>query len=232
VRRVDPLRDGPAAVGDEPLLLAGLAPTFAGADRAAAAKLAVEWGAQALVMDDGLQNPRLIKDLSLLVIDGAAGFGNRRLIPAGPLREPVAAAADRCDTAIIIGHDDHGVERSLGLRALHARLEAAEDLSGMRVLAFAGIGRPEKFFATCAAAGAEIAATRSFPDHHRFTARETEALLREAVRLGATPVTTPKDAVRLPAALRAQVRVIGVRLVWSDEAALETLLAPVLKPRR
>ncbi len=224
---VAPDRDCAALVGDEALLLARLAPTYVGADRAATARAAIADGAAVLVMDDGLQNPTLCRDTALLVIDGATGFGNGRVLPAGPLREPAAAAAARCRAAVLIGPDDTGACRLLppGMPVLAAFLAPTrDDLGGRRVFAFAGIGRPDKFFALLTASGAELAGHRAFPDHHRFTRAELDFVLAEARRLHAMPLTTPKDAVRLPPALRAEVEVSGVRLVWQQEAAIEALL--------
>jgi tetraacyldisaccharide 4'-kinase len=228
--RVDLARHHAEAVGDEALLLAALAPTWVAADRAAGARAAVAAGAQVLVMDDGLQNPTLAKTLSLLVIDGAAGFGNGRVIPAGPLREPVAAAASRCRAAVLIGADAAHACAQLppALPVLRAELRPAPEIAaviGQRVLAFAGIGRPEKFFAMLAAAGVVVAHTVAFPDHHRYTRAELDRLLATAARLDAVPVTTPKDAARLSPADRARVAVVGVRLAWQDAAALAALLA-------
>lgn len=226
VLRVEPGVHPAILVGDEPLLLAAAAPTWVGRDRAAAARAAVQAGAAALVMDDGLQNPGLMKDLALLVVDGGAGFGNGRVLPAGPLREPVAAAAERCRAAVLIGEDRVGALAALppGLPVLRAALAAEGDLAGRHVLAFAGIGRPGKLGETLAAAGAEVAGLRPFPDHHAFTAAELDALMAEAAALRAELVTTPKDAVRLPPGYRERVRVAGVRLVWEDEAAVEGVL--------
>ena len=225
--RVEPSHDA-AAVGDEALLLAALAPCWVSADRAAAARAAVAAGATLLVMDDGLQNPGLCKDLSLLVVDAASGFGNGRLLPAGPLREPVAAAAGRCQAAAVIG--DGAVALPASLPRLHATLrpdDAMQALAGRRVLAFAGIGRPEKFFASLEQAGATV--TRApFADHHRYARRELDRLLRRAAQDGLTLVTTPKDAVRLPAEVRGQVTVAGVSLAWRNEAALVATLQAVL----
>ena len=219
-----------ADVGDEALLLAAMAPTFVGADRAASARLAVAAGATVLVMDDGLQNPGLEKDLSLLVIDGAAGFGNGRVLPGGPLREPARTAAQRCHAAVLIGDDSRGAASWLpaNLPIMRADLQQeATGLAGRRVFAFAGIGRPKKFFATLAQSGAVLAGHRAFPDHHAFRPAELRRLARNAQRLDATLVTTPKDAMRLSPAWRAQVSVAGVRLSWADEAPLEALLGRV-----
>ena len=221
--------DSASLVGDEALLLAEIAPTWVGPDRASSARAAVAAGAQALVLDDGLQNPTLIKDLSLLVVDGGSGFGNGHVLPAGPLREPVGAGAARCQAAVLIGADETGALAQLprGLPVLHARLAQGPELSGLAgepVLAFAGIARPEKFFDGLQQAGVTVAARRSFPDHHPYSAGEIQDVLETARRLLATPVTTPKDAVRLPPALRHGIQVVGVRLVWDDDAAAITRL--------
>ena len=221
--------DPAALVGDEALLLAAEAPTWVGADRAASARAAVAAGAGVLLMDDGLQNPGLVKDISLLVIDGGAGFGNGRVLPAGPLREPVAAAAARCAAAVLIGADRTGALAVLppGLPVLRAALvagEGAEALRGARVLAFAGIARPEKFFATLEELGAKLVGREAFPDHAPFHPAVLDRLLDRATRLGAIPLTTAKDAVRLDPARRARVRVLDVALAWEDVAALERLL--------
>ncbi|MBV8200059.1 MAG: tetraacyldisaccharide 4'-kinase [Acidobacteria bacterium] len=225
VHRVSP--DDPVSlVGDEALLLARVAPTWIGADRAAAARAAIAEGAAALVMDDGLQNPTLHKDVSLLVIDGGAGFGNGRVLPAGPLREPVAAGAARCTAAVLIGEDrTRAVPQLGGLPVLRARLVADETihaLAGRAVFAFAGIGRPEKFFTSLREAGAAVTGTRGFPDHHAYSERDIESVLRDAGT--ATAVTTPKDAVRLPLRLRGRVLTAGVTLAWDDPSAIEALL--------
>ena len=223
---VDPARHGAADVGDEALLLAGHAPTWVARDRAAGALAAVAAGARAVVMDDGFQNPALAKDLSLLVVDGATGFGNGRLVPAGPLREPVARGLARADAVVVMGEDRAGVAARVAPRpVLRARVEAEDgSLAGRRVLAFAGIGRPEKFFATLRALGAEVAEAHAFADHHPYREDEVRRLLDRAAALAAEPVTTAKDAFRLPAAQRDRVRVLPVRAVWDDPAALDALL--------
>ena len=154
------------------------------------------------------------------------------MIPSGPLREPVAAAAARCAAAVLIGEDRGGALAALppGLAVLRAELEQQDTagLAGRRVLAFAGIGIPEKFFAGLRAAGVVVVETESFADHHPYAPAEIERLLARAEAAGALAVTTPKDAVRLPPGLRGRVRVVGVRLVWQDPAALDALLAGVL----
>ncbi len=224
--------DTAAEVGDEALLLAEVAPTWTGADRADSARAAGAAGATVLLMDDGLQNPSLCKDLSLLVVDGDTGFGNGRVLPAGPLREPVAVGAARCQAAVVIGAS---VPLPPGLPVLRASLVQGPEIAalrGKRVLAFAGIANPGKFFAPLAAAGAEVVAQVPFPDHFAYARQDLEALLTRAAQLDAIPVTTPKDAVRLPADIRARVTVIGVGLAWSDEAALTALLDGIARPRQ
>ena len=228
--RVDPIRHDAASWATSRMLLAEVAPTWVGADRAAAARAAMAAGAQALLMDDGLQNPSLQKTASLLVIDGAIGFGNGRVMPAGPLREPASAAAARCRAGVLIGPDLAGARASVpGLPMLEARLAPSQRLDGARVFAFSGIARPAKFHATLQEAGAELAGYAAFPDHHRFTKSELDRVLSAATEFGAMPITTPKDAVRLPDPVRAVAEVLGVRLEWADEAALDRLLDEVLR---
>ena len=216
-------------VGDEALLLAEVAPTWVSADRAAGARMAVGEGADSIVMDDGLQNPGLARDCSLLVIDGGYGFGNGRVLPAGPLREPVAAAAARCRAAVLIGADAHGALAMLPpdlpvLRAVLLPDIAALD-TGRPYFAFAGIGRPEKFFDGLRASGVTLAGARPFADHHPYAPSELADLARDAARAGATLLTTPKDMARLAADQRQGIAIAGVTLAWEDEAALERLLA-------
>jgi tetraacyldisaccharide 4'-kinase len=212
-------------------LLAQVAPTWTSADRAATAQAAIRAGAKILLMDDGLQNPTLAKTSSILVIDGRTGFGNGRVLPAGPLREPVAAAATRCQAAVLIGPDLTGAISRLHLPVLTADLvqdPSIAALAGRKVVAFAGIALPDKFFDPLRRAGAILAATRPFPDHHAYTARELDILLREAQDHEATLVTTPKDAVRLSPAIRAQVTVIGVGLEWHHPEQIERMLEKMI----
>ncbi len=224
------------AVGDEAMLLAAAAPTVVARDRAAGARLAVEHGADIVVMDDGFQNPRLAKTLSLLVVDGAVGFGNGRLLPAGPLREPIDAGLARADAVVLVGADAAGVRARIGtaLPIIPARLtphDAWDGLRGRRVVAFAGIGRPEKFFDMLAAHGITVVERLGFADHHRYDDADLQRLDAAATRAGAALVTTAKDAVRLPAAFRARITVLGVTLAWDDPTTPERLLAPLLTQR-
>ena len=227
--RVDPERDDARAVGDEPLLLARAAPTWVARDRAAGARAAVEGGAGCIVMDDGFQNPALAKDLSLVVVDGGYGFGNERVIPAGPLREPVAAGMARADAIVLVGEDTAGASRHFaGKPVLDARIvreEAAARFAGKDVVAFCGIGRPEKFFATLTALGAKVAEEMPYPDHHAFRDEEIMFILEVAAKRGAAAVTTEKDFVRLSADARRMVEAVPVRIEFADPAKLEAMLA-------
>lgn len=221
--------DPVSLVGDEALLLAKVAPTWTGANRAASARAAIQAGARILLMDDGLQNPTLAKTCSILVIDGRTGFGNGRVLPAGPLREPVAAAAARCQAAVLIGPDVTGALAALPLALPVLRAELVQDpgiaaLAGREIIAFAGIAFPEKFFGPLRQAGAYLVAARPFPDHHVYTGQELDELLREARDRGASLVTTPKDAVRLPQAIRSKITVIGVGLNWREPSQIDQLL--------
>jgi tetraacyldisaccharide 4'-kinase len=230
---VDAARHTAAEVGDEPLLLAAIAPVVVSADRVAGARLAADLGAGIVVMDDGFQNPSLAKQLSLVVVDGKRGLGNGAVFPAGPLRAPLADQLERTDALVVIGHgsaaDDVGsaVARRGGT-VLRARLVAdpadVTVLKGKRVLAFAGIGDPEKLFATLRGCGIEIAATKGFADHHVYSKTELTTLQAEAVRHGATLVTTAKDLARLGAA-GAGISALKVALVFEDQAALRQLVA-------
>jgi tetraacyldisaccharide 4'-kinase len=228
--RVDPARHSAAEVGDEPLLLAQAAPTWVARDRARGGRAAAEAGAALLLLDDGLQNPGIAKDLSLLVVDGGYGFGNGRVLPAGPLRESLAAGLARADAVVLMGDDRAGVGALLGAKpVLRARLvaERAGQFAGRPVVAFAGIGRNAKFFDTLAGTGARLVARHGFPDHHRYRAAELDRLGAEAEAAGALLVTTAKDAARLAPAWRARVAVLHVAVAWQDEAMLDALLARI-----
>ncbi len=239
--RVDPIRHGCSEVGDEALLLARIAPTWVAADRVAGARAAIAAGAHAIVMDDGFQNPSLAKDVSLVVVDGAYGFGNGRVMPAGPLREPLAQGLARADAVVIVGDDRTGARDRIvaagfaTLPVLGARIvpgPEAEALAGRKVVAFAGIGRPAKFFVTVRDVGAKVVAAHAFPDHHVFSAGELRRLRSEAEGAGAVLVTTAKDAARLPESERGTIQVLTITLSWDDEAALDAVLKPMTIPSR
>jgi tetraacyldisaccharide 4'-kinase len=232
--RVDPALHDTAAVGDEALLLAAAAPCWIARDRPAGMRAAVAAGARLLLLDDGLQNPTFCKDLSLAVVDAGYGFGNGRVIPSGPLRENLTRGLSRADAAVLVGTDANGSSlanlEAVGIPLLRAVLTpiAGERLAGSRLLAFAGIGRPEKFFASLRSVGAQLVEMRAFPDHCRFRDSELDRLRRDAERAGARLVTTAKDIVRISPANRLGLEVLDVEIEWQDSAALDELIAPVL----
>ncbi len=226
--QVDPEKHDAGAVGDEALLLAARAPTWVARDRIAGAKAAVADGADVLVMDDGFQNPSLHKDICLLVIDAAYGLGNGHLLPAGPLRERPADGFARADAVVLVGADPIAapLQRLAGdLPVLRARLVPQDHaLAGQPVFAFAGIGRPEKFFQTLRELGAKVVGTKAFADHQPYSAAELEALRQTARGKQARLVTTAKDAARLGKSLPADIDVLDVELAWDDPPALARLL--------
>ena len=227
---VDPLRHDAEAVGDEPLLIAACAPCWVARDRAAGIRQAVATGAGAILLDDGFQNPAIEKDLALVVVDAEYGFGNRRVIPAGPLREPAASGLARADAIVLIGDGEPDGVREAGCPIFRADLEPVdgERFAGAPVVAFAGIGRPEKFFASLRWVGATLIAAYPFPDHHRFADAEIARLRHEAKRAGARLVTTAKDFVRLPPRLRGGIEVLEVAIRWRDAPGVTQLVADVL----
>lgn len=230
---VDPARHAAADVGDEPLMMARLAPVAVSGDRVAGAALAKSQGATVILMDDGFQNPHIVKDASFIVIDGARGLGNGQVLPAGPLRAPLQPQLARTDALVVIGdgHAADGVAAELAARGrpvFRARLQpdaaAVARLSGRRVLAFAGIGDPERFFRSLRGSGIEVARARPFADHHMFSQAEIDELLAEAKREGLTLVTTEKDLARLRG-MAGDIVPFAVTLEFDDAATLRRFVA-------
>jgi tetraacyldisaccharide 4'-kinase len=240
-KRVDVHADTAAQVGDEALLLAHAAPTMVARERVAGAQAAQAAGATAIVMDDGLQNASLAKDCTIAVIDARRGIGNARVFPAGPLRAPLAAQLKRTDALLLVGDGEAAhaiIAAAPHLPLFHGRLApdaaAAAALHGRNVLAFAGIGDPDKFFATAAAAGIAIAERRAFADHHRFSAEEAAQLVMQAEHGGLALLTTEKDRARMVgepalAALAQKSHVLPVTMVVAEAGALRKLVQSKLQ---
>ncbi len=234
--RVDPARHTHKDVGDEPLMHAQDGPAWIARDRAAGAKAAITAGAGAILLDDGFQNGALAKDLSILVFDAALGPGNGRVVPAGPLREPLLAGLPRADLVVLM-HPEQEKRATPGWLApfkgtiVNAALAPSAAAPGGPLFAFAGIGRPHKFFEAVTRAGGLLIDGVAFPDHHVFTASELSMLEQHAAAHEARLITTEKDFARLPAAFRQHVAVFPVSVAFEEEALIETALSRVLDKR-
>jgi tetraacyldisaccharide 4'-kinase len=231
--RVDPVRHAAADVGDEPLMLAGALPVVVSRKRADGVPLARSQGATVILMDDGFQSPAIVKDASLIVIDSERGIGNGQVFPAGPLRAPLQPQLARTDALIVVGNGRAAAQIAAEIAAqgkpvLSAHLKPDEaqtaQLRGQRVLAFAGIGDPTRFFNTLRASGIDVAGQRAFADHHPYAPAEIESLIAEAGRDGLTLVTTEKDLVRLPDWSQ-QIVPFRVTLEFDDPALLRKFVA-------
>ncbi len=232
-------------VGDEPLILAGHAPTYIAKDRVAGVRMIEKSDATIIIMDDGFQNPTVEKDLSLVVVDGKTGIGNGHVIPCGPLRAPLSFQLDRANAVLIIGA---GLTEGVLTQALTSRSDLAvlkgnitpigetDWLRGTRIIAFAGIARPEKFFTTLETLGAHFQDKIIYPDHHPFSEQDARHLLTLTTRTGAQLVTTEKDWLRLPthqsafATLKDCARVLPIEVSFEhdDKTRLQHLLKNTL----
>jgi tetraacyldisaccharide 4'-kinase len=240
--RVDAGRHQAADVGDEPLMMAREVTVVISRDRVSGAALARSTGASVVVMDDGFQNPAIAKDASLVVIDGNRGLGNGRVLPAGPMRAPLDLQVARTDALVVIGDGvaAAGVAALVagkGGPVLTARLvpDAASlrALQGKRVLAFAGIGDPDRFFRMLRNSGVDVAVEKAFADHHPYTSAEIDGLRAEATQGGLTLVTTAKDLVKLQAMPAASDIVsFAVTLAFEDKAALQAFVIEKLNQAR
>lgn len=238
---VDPKSHTAKEVGDEPLLLSKIAPTWISANREAGIKLAYKMGAEIIVMDDGFQNPSVKKDLSILVIDGEVGFGNGNLIPAGPLRENIATGLLKANAVVIVGKDILNLRNTLTnvvsktsntpIRIYNAEIKpdaGSQSLQNDKVIAFAGIGRPEKFFNTLIDMSCNIIEKKNFADHHKYSKKEIAKLLNLAEEKNAKLVTTSKDYVRLTTSQQEKIIPVPIRLHWSDRTAIDSIIKPFI----
>lgn len=240
---VDRARHTAADVGDEPLMMVRDVPVAVARDRVEGVALAKSQGATVILMDDGFQNPHLMKDASLIVIDSERGLGNGKVFPAGPLRAPLKAQLSRTDALVLIGdgHAADDVATELARRdkpVLRARLKpdaaSVAQLFGKQVFAFAGIGDPERFFRTLRASGIEVARTRAFADHHMFSQAEIAALAADARREQLMPVTTEKDLARLRGRESVPDGIVSfaVQLEFDDPEKLRQLISDHLYKAR
>jgi tetraacyldisaccharide 4'-kinase len=233
-RAIGPLRVTPdmdaSEVGDEPLLHARDGAAWVSRDRYAGALAAAQAGARVIIMDDGFQNPSVAKDLCIIAVDPEYGIGNGQVFPAGPLRERLSDGLARADAVVLLGPESEPQSWLEDFRkpVLAARLEAAGEVQRGKLVAFAGLARPEKFFDTLAALSAEMVDGVPFADHHPYSEDDLLLLTQMAQERGARLITTEKDAARLAPAWRARVLVLPVYAQFSDEAALDALLAPVV----
>lgn len=235
--QVSSSRDTAADVGDEALLLVEKAPVWVSRNRPLGAQEAIDSGANLILMDDGFQNPVIYKDFSLLVIDGAVGFGNGHVMPAGPLREPLDFGLSRAHAVLVIGDDKANVAEETrrhapDLPVLMARLMPDADnpnIAGKNIFAFAGIGRPEKFRQTLMDAGAIVEGWSGFPDHFVYIEEDLRELITAADARGMPVITTAKDHVRLPPALKDRVLKFSVHLEWQDAGGLASLIEEALQ---
>lgn len=232
--RVDPDRMTAAECGDEPMLLARRVPVIVARDRLAGARLAKEEGATVVLLDDGLQNPRLSRDCTIAVVDAGQGFGNGFCLPAGPLRAPVARQMRHVDALLLIGNGPPPAlvdgDRPLFRARIVPDPQAIARLAGRRLMAFAGIGRPEKFFLTLRENGLTVVETRAFADHHPFSDAEIAVLRHEAAAKGLTLVTTEKDAMRLPADAR-DIDMLPITLSPEGDGLLALVFGAIARRR-
>jgi tetraacyldisaccharide 4'-kinase len=231
---VDPVMHSAWEVGDEALILVRNAPTVVATDRAEGARFSERRGADLILMDDGLQNPGIHKDLKLVVVNGEMGFGNEKLIPAGPLRQPLIEGLKNADACILIGNDERGALENLpaGKPVIKAKLMSRPDSivdRDAKYLAFAGLGYPDKFFKFLKDnVGLNVVETIRFADHCPYTEYDMRVLKAKADALGARLITTEKDILRIPCQDDIRIDVMPVSMVFDDVDALNAVIKSAL----
>lgn len=222
-----PARVGPQhtdeEVGDEPLLLAAAAPTWIAKSRLEGVRAAAGAGAEAIIMDDGFQNPTIRKDAAILLIDVADPGGNGRVFPAGPLREPIARAAARADAVVLVGAGSPSPDLE-GRPLFRVAADSNPTIAPQRVIAFCGIGRPTRFFESLEKKGFSLAARIAFPDHHRYRPAEISALRAKAKKEGAALIATEKDMARLAPEAREGIATAKLSMTLDDPDRLTRLI--------
>lgn len=227
---VDNRKHSALEVGDEPLLLSRQAPVVINPNRHEGALKALKSGAEIIIMDDGFQNPGLYKDLSFLVFDGGFGLGNERIVPSGPLRESLSDGIKRAQAIIIIGKDKHNLENKINnLPVFRATIQPLRPhTTRNEVIAFAGIGRPEKFYNSLRESGFNLLETIDFPDHHQYKESELKNIIAKAQKIGADIFTTSKDYVKIPAPLQSHFKILEIEIKWENPEKLTQFILDLL----
>lgn len=227
---VDNKKHSAKEVGDEPLLLSRLATTIIAKNRKAGAELAVRNGAEVIIMDDGLQNPSIGKDMALLVIDGNYGIGNGHIMPAGPLREKLSSAIKKTAAVIFIGEDKTGLLTKLGeSKIIRAEIDVPANRENKKFLAFAGIANPDKFFSSLAKGGYDIVKKTIFSDHYQYTENDINSLKNRAESLNACLITTEKDFIRLTERQQQDISILPIEIKWEDNNSIDEIISCCLK---
>ncbi len=225
-------------VGDEPLLLSEHGPVWVAAGRDEGARAARAFGADVIIMDDGHQNPQLEKTLSLLIVDAETGFGNGCVFPAGPLREPLSAALARTDAVVLMKPaSDYEIDDDLKMQLkghviIPAYLSPQTPPPSGKLYAFAGIGRPNKFFAALKRHGGDLVEAIPYADHYKYKESDIENLFMLAAEYGAALITTEKDHIRLPSGYKRGIHSWPVSVVFEDELTLRRLLHSIIERTR
>jgi len=218
---IDLKKHTPQQVGDEPLMLAAVAPTVVCHDRGLGAKIAEKNGADVLIMDDGFQNPTLKKDIAFLVFNGELGIGNAKIIPAGPLRESFKSGLKRADAVIFVGEDKFGLLGKINKPVFHIQIKEQKPThTNESVIAFAGIGYPQKFYNSLKKCGLKVAKSYDFPDHHFYTKNELKTILKKADKRNMPVYTTLKDFVKIPHNMQKNFHVLNIKAEFENEKTI------------